>query len=234
MRTAMALAFTLATPVAGLAAADDPAAIDYSSVAAARDALRGDPTAQFREQRGWTVVASRERGEAVEWFFTPEGHEAHPAVVKRTAVERDGVGMIDLAALCHAEQVACDRLLDDFRQQHEAARAAAQPERVTIDLGIALDDHERLRVKRLLAEEGMAAEIRFTDVLKVVIVPTLDEGGRVLLWTAVYEFDGMDYALLAEPQLMSPGDSTVTLEMASSSGSRFGFSLASLVAQAAD
>ena len=234
MRTAMTLLLTLGTPVAVLAADDDAAAIGYDSVAATLEALRAEPSAQFREQRGWTVVASRERGDAVEWFFTPADHAAHPAVVKRTAIERDGIGMIDLVALCHAEQAACDRLLDDFRQQHELALAAAQPERVTIDVGIALDDHERLRVKRLLAEEGMAAEIRFTDVLKMVIVPTLDEGGRVLLWTAVYEFDGADYALLAEPQLMSPGSGTVTLEMASSSGSRFGFSLASLVAQTAE
>ena len=231
MRTAIALLFTLGPHVCALAADDDAAAIGYDSVAATLDALRAEPSAQFREQRGWTLVASRELGDAVEWFFTPESHAAHPAVVKRTAIERDGIGMIDLVALCHAEQTACDRLLDDFRQQHERALAAAQPERVTIDVGIALDDHERLRVKRLLAEEGMAAEIRFTDVLKMVIVPTLDEGGRVLLWTAVYEFDGADYALLAEPQLMSPGSGTVTLEMASSSGSRFGFSLASLVAQ---
>ena len=57
---------------------------------------------------------------------------------------------------------------------------------MTIDVGIALDDHERLRAERLLAEEGMAAEIRFIDVLKMVIVPTLDDGRRVLLWTAVY------------------------------------------------
>ena len=77
----------------------------------------------------------------------------------------------------------------------------------------------------------MAAEIRFTDVLKVVIVPTLGDGGAVLLWTAVYEYDGADYVLLGEPQFATPGDGTVTLEMASTSGSRFGFSLASLLAQ---
>jgi len=211
----------------------EPIEIGYTTVAATLAALRAEPTAQFREQRGWTVVASREGGAAVQWFFTPEGHAAHPAVVKRTASEQDGTGMIDLVALCHAEQFACDRLLDDFRQQHEREQAAARPEQVTIDVGIALDDHERLRVRRLLAEEGMAAEIRFTDVLKMVIVPTLDDGGRVLLWTAVYEFDGVDYALLGEPQLMAPGAGTATLEMASSSGSRFGFSLASLVAQSA-
>jgi hypothetical protein len=215
-------------------AQDEPAGIGYSNVAAVLESLRSDPSAQFREQRGWTVVASRERGTPVEWFFAPEGHAAHPAVVKRTAIERDGVGLIDLAALCHTEQAACDQLLDDFRQQQELAQAAARPERVTIDVSIALDDHERLRVKRLLAEEGMAAEIRFTDVLKMVIVPTLDDDGRVLLWTAVYEFDGQDYVLLGNPQLASPGSGTATLEMASTSGSRFGFSLASLVAKTAE
>lgn len=214
-----------------LAAGAEPAAIGYASVAATLGGLRAEPNAQFREQRGWTVVASRERDQPVEWFFTPEGHDAHPAVVKRTAIERDGVGMIDLAALCHVEQVFCDRLLDDFRQQHELDQAAARPERVSLDVAIALDDHERLRVERLLAEEGLAAEIRLTDVLKLVIVPTLDEGG-VLLWTAVYEFDGSDYVLLAEPQFAKPGGGTALLEMASSTGSRFGFSFASLVTTA--
>ena len=216
---------------AAFAQDDEPAPIGQTSVAAVLESLHAEPSAQFHEQRGWTVVANREDGAPVEWFFTPEGHAAHPAVVKRTAMERGGVGMIDLAALCHADQPACDRLLDDFRQQHELAQAAARPERVTLDVTIALDDHERLRVERLLAEEGMAAEIRFTDVLKIVIVPTLGDDGGVLLWTAVYEFDGADYVPLGEPQLASPGSGSVTLEMASTSGSRFGFSLASLVAR---
>jgi len=233
MRTIMmVLAGALASHA--VAAQEESAPIGQATVAGVLESLRGDPSAQFREQRGWTVVASRERGEPAEWFFTPEGHPAHPAVVKRTAVERDGVGMIDLAALCQADQAVCDQLLDDFRQQHELAQVAARPERVTLDVTIALDDHERLRVERLLAEEGMAAEIRFTDVLKVVIVPTLGDDGRVLLWTAVYEFDGADYVPLGEPQLASPGSGTVTLEMASTSGSRFGFSLASLVAHTAE
>jgi hypothetical protein len=233
MRT-IAMLLCVSGVQAAVAAGQEPAPIGQANVVAVLDALRADPSAQFREQRGWTLVASREGGEPVEWFFTPGGHAAHPAVVKRTAIERGGVGMIDLAALCHAEQTACDRLLDDFRQQHELEQAAARPERVTIDVSIALDDRERLRVERLLAEEGMAAEIRFTDVLKIVIVPTLGDDGRVMLWTAVYEHDGTDYVPLGDPQLASPGDGTFTLEMASTSGTRFGFSLASLVAQTAE
>jgi hypothetical protein len=229
-----ALAVLLSICVSGaLAAGEEPAPIGYASVAAALAALRAEPTAQFREQNGWTVVASREGRDAVEWFFTPEGHDAHPAVVKRTAIERDGVGLIDLAALCHVEQAQCDRLLDDFRQQHERKLAAAAPQRVTLDVAIALDERERVRVERMVAEEGLAAEIRFTDVLKLVVVPTLAEG-RVLLWTAVYEFDGSDYVLLAEPKFASPGAGTATLEIASSSGTRFGFSLASLVTRTSE
>jgi hypothetical protein len=67
-------------------------------------------------------------------------------------------------------------------------------------------------------------------VLKLILVPTLDEG-RVLLWTAVYEFDGSDYVLLGEPKFASPGSGTTTLELPSSTGPSFGFSLASLVAE---
>lgn len=233
MRNALPVLFAFAAPAA-VAAADEPATIGHESVAAVLEALRADVSAQFSEQLGWTVVASRERDAAVEWFFTPEGHDAHPAVVKRVALERDGIGMVDLVALCQAEQDACDGLLDDFRQQQELAAAAARPELVTLDVGIALDDHERLRVERLLAQEGMAAEIRFTDVLKIVVVPTVGEAGRVLLWTAVYEFDGSDYVLLGEPQLMTPGSGTATLEMTSTARGRFGFSLASLVTETSE
>ncbi len=232
MRAAIVVSCMLGAPAAG-AATDEPAPIVHASVAAVLASLRADATAEFREQRGWTVVASREGAHPVEWFFTPEGHEAHPAVVKRTAFERDGVGFIDLAALCQVEQLPCDRLLDDFRQRHERDTAAAAPTRVLLDVAIALDDRERLRVERMLVEEGLAAEIRFTDVLKLVIVPTLDEG-RVLLWTAVYEFDGSDYVLLAEPQFASPGSGAARLELLSSAGASFGFSLASLVAQATE
>jgi hypothetical protein len=202
-----------------------------ASVAAVRARLLAAPDTEFREQQGWLVVASREHDEAVQWFFTPEGHEAHPAVVRRAAIEEGGVGMIEVAALCHASQAACDRLLDDFRQQHELALAAARPERVELDVGISLDDRERVHVKRMVAEEGLAAEIRVTDVLKMVIVPTVEEG-RVLLWTAVYEFDGNDYALLGEPRFAAPGNGTATLELTSTGGVRYGFVVSSLLAKA--
>jgi hypothetical protein len=216
--------------VGAAAAADDGTdAIGYPSIEAAITALRADPTAQFDVQQGWTVVASREGDNPVQWFFTPAGHPAHPAVVKRTAIEAKRTGFIDLAALCYGPESECYRLLDDFRQRSEQAIRDALPQQVVLDVGIALNDHERARVHRLLAEEGQAAEIRMDDLLKVVIVPTVDEQRGVLLWTAVYEFAGGDYRLLAEPKMTAPGNGTADILVASDSGNTFRFAITPLL-----
>jgi hypothetical protein len=222
---AAALAF------ASTACADDAAPIGYASVAAAREALRADRTATTRDQQGWTVVASRENGAAVEWFFTPETHAVYPAVIKRTVVEEDGLGMIGIAALCEtASQATCDQLIEDFRQTHKVTIKAPHVERVALDVNIALNHHDRVRVNRLVAEEGKAAEIRMDGLLKAVFVPTLDEKGAVTLWAAMYEFDGRDFALVAEPQLMTPGAGAgaAEVELAGASGDRFAFSVTRL------
>jgi hypothetical protein len=92
-----------------------------------------------------------------------------------------------------------------------------------LDVGIALNDHDRLGIKRLLTQEGMAAEIRMDDLLKIVIVPTLNELGEVLLWTAMYKFDGSDYVLLSEPVLAAPGAGTAAIEVSSEVGDEYGF-----------
>jgi hypothetical protein len=193
-----------------------------------REALRADPTASARDQRGWTVVASREHGAAVEWFFTPEGHAVYPAVIKRKVVEESGIGMIEIAALCETAQEACDALLEDFRQTHPVTLKTVRPERVALDVGIAENDRDRVRVNRLVAEEGKAAEIRMDGELKAVIVPSLDENGAVTFWAAMYEFDGRDFALVAAPQLVTPGSGTAEVELAAASGNRFAFSITPL------
>jgi hypothetical protein len=220
----------LALAAAGGAGADESDVIGYPSIDAALTALRADPRATFETQHGWTVVASREGANPVQWFFTPEGHPAHPSVVKRTALEERGTGYIELATLCGAPQAECARLLDGFRQVAEDAARAAQPQHVTLDVGIALNRHDRVRVSRLLAEEGKAAEIRMDDVLKIVIVPTLDERRDVTLWTAVYEFADGDYRLLGEPTLARPHDGVADIEIESDTGTTFRFAITTALA----
>ena len=160
----------------------------------------------------------------------PDGERALRVLITPSAVPYDELEPEDLVELSD-EGTPVGRRPPSSEWSLHLAVLRARPELVTLDVGIALDDYERLRVERLLAQEGMAAEIRFTDVLKVVLVPTVADDGGVLLWTAVYEFDGSDYVLLGEPQLTKPGSGTAMLEMASKARGRFGFSLASLVAK---
>jgi len=220
------LGVAAALAATGAACAEEAAPFAYDTVAAVREALRKDPTATSYSQQGWTVVASRENGAAVEWFFTPEGHAVYPAVVKRTVVESNGVGMIDLVALCEVAQQACDALLEDFSQTHKVNTPRVQ--RVSLDINIAQNGHDRMRVNRLVAEEGKAAEIRMDGLFKAVFVPTLDEKGIVMLWAAMYEYDGHDFALVAQPQVVTPGGGTAEVDLDAASGKRFAFSITQL------
>jgi len=72
------------------------------------------------------------------------------------------------------------------------------------------------------------AAIRMDGQLKAVFVPTLDEKGALTLWAAMYEFDGRDFALVAAPQLVTPGAGTAEVELAAASGNRFAFSVTPL------
>jgi hypothetical protein len=219
-RVAAALLFS---PLAQ--AADEPA-LDFPSVAAALDALRADPAAQFESQAGWLLVATSEHGNPVLWSFTPVGHPAHPAVVKRTALEEKGTGYVELTTLCQGPEPECFRLLDDFRQKQQRLAQRAVAKRLVLDVGIAQNDHDRVLVRHLLAEEGKAAEIRMDELLKVVIVPSWDEVRGVMLWTAMYEFDGSDFRLAAQPTIVAaPGHGAALIEVPGAAGDTFRFSI---------
>jgi hypothetical protein len=88
--------------------------IAYPTVAAALEGLKARKDVEIFEQGGWTMVDDRADGSL--WSFTPRGHPAHPAVVKRTIVRKDGQTAIEMTALCQADKLACDRLIDDFQE----------------------------------------------------------------------------------------------------------------------
>jgi len=117
MRTAfvsLALSVALAAQVCA-----EESTIGYPTVDAALEALRKDPHAQFTIQGGWTIVATEENGNHVLWSFTPKGHAAYPAAVKRTVLEKDGAVLIDMKVLCFGTQAACDKLVAEFKGLNE-------------------------------------------------------------------------------------------------------------------
>ena len=96
--------------------------IEYRSVAEALAGLRAKPGTEMSVQGNWTIAY--ESATHVIWSFAPEGHPAHPAVVKRAVVEREGKTMIDMDVICQATKSACDGLVREFIQMNENMRSS--------------------------------------------------------------------------------------------------------------
>jgi hypothetical protein len=141
------------------------------------------------------------------------------------ALEEKGTGFVQLATLCEGPEAECFRLLDEFRQIDQQLAQSNLAKRVVLDVGIAHNARNLVLVKHLLAEEGQAAEIRMDKLLKVVIVPSWDALRGVMLWTAMYEFDGRDFRLAAQPTIAAPGAGTAEIHVPAFSGDTFRFSI---------
>jgi hypothetical protein len=117
MRFSLFIRTILLSATALLAAVEAGAqgGVGYTSVADARKAVTALPGAKVSEQQGWLVVEKM----PVMWSFTPAGHEAYPAAVKRTVVQRDGRIDVDMSVLCEAPKPACDRLVESFKGLNE-------------------------------------------------------------------------------------------------------------------
>jgi hypothetical protein len=90
------LYFLCAAILSFAASAQEQRGVGYPTVEAALEALRARNDVRISVQGGWTIVDDRAAGTF--WSFTPPGHPAHPAVVKRTVVSRDGALFIDMTA----------------------------------------------------------------------------------------------------------------------------------------
>lgn len=93
--------------------------IGYATVDEAITSLKAKPGVKVNVQGGWTII-----GDGLTlWSFTPAGNPAHPAAVKRTAVERDGAWYLEMNILCGASKEACDKLARDFQELNNQMRA---------------------------------------------------------------------------------------------------------------
>lgn len=96
--------------------------IHYNTVEEALAALENNPDATLTEHEGWQVFNVKEDGFYILWSFTTTEHPAHPAVVKRSIMKKDGELFIAMDALCHSVQIFCDSLIEDFKLINEAIK----------------------------------------------------------------------------------------------------------------
>ena len=103
------------------ASASVGANIGYSNVAEALLSLTRKPGVQVNvtQPDGWTIVNDPSPVFTI-WSFTPHGHPAHPAVVRRILQQdKSGNVAVEMVALCEAEKEPCDQLLRDFQLLNE-------------------------------------------------------------------------------------------------------------------
>ena len=110
---------------------EQPNDIAYPSVAAALADLRTRPGVEISTVRGWTIIA--DKAAHTVWSFTPEDHAAHPAVVKRQAIDQPGGSVLRMSVKCGASKAACDDLVREFEALNKqafahVARPAVEPD----------------------------------------------------------------------------------------------------------
>ena len=109
---AIVISFSL-TAVAQQASEQSP--VGYDSVEEALQALQSEPGVQMSTHDSWTVAIQQNEASTIVWSFTQEGHDAHPAVIRREFVEQEGLLSIDMKGLCESEEEPCDLLFQQFR-----------------------------------------------------------------------------------------------------------------------
>ena len=91
-----------------------PSRLEFPTVASARKTLQSEPGMSSTTYEGWTFVDDATR--QTQWAFAPDTSPAHPAAVRRAAVERNGHLVIEISLLCEGAKDACSHLLKDFEE----------------------------------------------------------------------------------------------------------------------
>lgn len=102
-----------------------PGRIPYPNVETARTALLARDDIRRREIDGWLIIEVPT--EYAIWSFTPSTHPAHPAMVLRAPIERDGKIVLALDVMCGAAKPTCDALVQDHKSL--SARMAEEMQR---------------------------------------------------------------------------------------------------------
>jgi hypothetical protein len=117
-----------AQPISEIPLAKDvPTEPQSGSVASRLEWLKAQPRLQttITAPAHWTFLSTPDGG--VQWSFTPTGHYAHPAVVRRELkIRQNGDVFVEMTSQCEAVKDACDKLLAEFAQLNERMAADVQ------------------------------------------------------------------------------------------------------------
>lgn len=99
----------------------------YRSVAEAANALRARSGLETSLQNGSSIMV--DEAALTIWSFAPKDDPSYPSVVKRIAVEKNGVTHMVMSVQCEASKAACDDLVKRFLEPQAATREAFEDRR---------------------------------------------------------------------------------------------------------
>jgi len=117
----------LASVIASADELNSEKGVGFTTVDEALVFLKTKPTVTFTVTKpdGWFIA--NDTSPFTVWSFTPEGHYAYPAVVKREVKQNAQGGVfIEMTALCQAEKEPCDRLIQEFLHLNNKIRKNVQ------------------------------------------------------------------------------------------------------------
>lgn len=86
-------------------------------------------------------------------------------------------------------------------------------------LDVILDGNEpNPKVFKLITEEGQKAEARVDGRVRIVLTPTLEKSGRILLTAEIYGYDGKEYRLVSTPKVLTGDGVDAKLEIGMGDG----------------
>lgn len=101
--------------------------VGFKTVDEALAFLKTKPTVTFTVTKPDDWLIANDTSPFTVWSFTPEGHYAYPAVVKREVKQNAQGGVfIEMTALCQAEKEPCDRLIQEFQNLNNKTRKNVQ------------------------------------------------------------------------------------------------------------
>lgn len=73
---------------------------------------------------------------------------------------------------------------------------------VMLDVTLGANDPDP-KVFKLITEEGQRAEALVDGKIRLILTPTIEKSGRILLTAEVYRYDGSDYRLVSTPKVLT-------------------------------
>lgn len=96
-------------------------------------------------------------------------------------------------------------------------------EQVRLDVAVAVNEDQRLDNARLVTDAGSAGEVSVDELVRLLIVPTIEPDGAVRLSTQVFELQENDWVLVDEPKLVTPDGAAAEIRLALQTGNAFRF-----------